>query len=129
MKKTGMAISALTLTITAMAGPARAEGVLRRRIRGHVQQISISGSSDLSGAQWVYPVRRGSGYKGFTLSYWSNLMTHQGGGYKAGEITETDITLNYTFTPMDCLTFTWQHLLLAGKSEGHGQLYVKTTGK
>ena len=43
-------------------------------------------------------------YKGFTLSYWSNYQTVSGPTLEAGETTETDITLNYSYTPVELLT-------------------------
>lgn len=44
-------------------------------------------------------------YKDFTVSYWSNEQMVSGPSLKAGDVTETDITLNYTFKPVDLLTF------------------------
>lgn len=54
---------------------------------------------DLSGSQ---PVMQGGvdlSAKGFTLSYWSNLQLSgdQGDGLVAGEATETDIIIDYSF--------------------------------
>ncbi len=128
MKKTGMAIIALILTITAMAGPARAEGGLTGDVYAGMYNKYLFRGIDLSGNQWVTQFGADLGYKGFTLSYWSNLMTHQGGGYKAGEITETDITLNYTFTPIELLTFNVGNTFYSLENlRDTDELYVKTT--
>ena len=42
---------------------------------------------------------------GFTLGYWTNIQTKtdDGEGYRGGEATETDITIDYTFSPVDKL--------------------------
>jgi len=43
---------------------------------------------------------------GFTLSYWSNIQTKtdKGEGYIGGDSNETDIIIDYTFSPMDKLS-------------------------
>lgn len=43
-------------------------------------------------------------YKNFTLSYWTNYQTISGPTLEAGNATETDITLNYAYTPVELLT-------------------------
>ena len=43
-------------------------------------------------------------YKDFTVSYWSNEQMFSGPSLKAGDVTETDITLNYTYKPVELLT-------------------------
>jgi uncharacterized protein (TIGR02001 family) len=43
---------------------------------------------------------------GFTLSYWSNIQTKtdKGEGYTGGDSNETDIIIDYTFSPVDKLS-------------------------
>jgi uncharacterized protein (TIGR02001 family) len=61
---------------------------------------------DYSGGKGVIQGGVDLSYKGFTVSYWTNYqtITAEKFGLKAGETTETDITLNYSFTPVEILT-------------------------
>ena len=44
-------------------------------------------------------------YKDFTVSYWTNeQMVKRDQVLRAGEVTETDITLNYAYKPVELLT-------------------------
>jgi len=43
-------------------------------------------------------------YKNFTVSYWTNEQMVSGPTLKSGDATETDITLNYAYTPVELLT-------------------------
>ena len=87
---------------------------------------------DLSENKWVAQFGADLGYKGFTLSYWSNLLTKgfagKPEGYGAGDITETDITLNYEYAPIELLTFNVGNTFysLEGLSDTD-ELYLKTT--
>lgn len=61
---------------------------------------------DLSGNQWVGQGGADITLGNFTLSYWTNVQSHSTpGGLRRGEGNETDITLNYSFTPAELLTF------------------------
>jgi uncharacterized protein (TIGR02001 family) len=63
---------------------------------------------DLSGGTPVVQGGMDLSAKGFTLSYWSNIQTKDdvvlGSDVNAGNVTETDITLDYTFSPVEKLT-------------------------
>ncbi len=54
---------------------------------------------DLSGSVGVVQGGMDLSHKGFTLSYWTNIQADddKSEGFKSGEATETDITLDYTF--------------------------------
>jgi len=67
-------------------------------------------------------------YKGFTLSYWSNYQTVSGPTLEAGETTETDIILNYSFTPVDLLTLNVGNLYYTmDNAEDTNEVYLKAT--
>ncbi len=128
MKKIGMVIIALTFVVAGAAASARAEVSLTGDAYVGMYNKYIFRGIDLSGNQWVTQFGADLGYKGFTLSYWSNLMMHEGGGYKAGEITETDVTLNYTFTPIEMLTFNAGNTFYSLEGlRDTDELYLKTT--
>lgn len=59
---------------------------------------------DLSDNQWVVQGGIDLNYKNFTLSYWSNMQTAGTANYKRNDLNETDITLNYAFTPIELLS-------------------------
>lgn len=63
---------------------------------------------DLSGGTPVVQAGVDLSAKGFTLSYWTNIQTKDdvvlGGEVNAGNATETDITLDYTFSPYEKLS-------------------------
>lgn len=128
MKKIGMVIIALTFVVAGATASARAEVSLTGDAYVGMYNKYIFRGIDLSGNQWVTQFGADLGYKGFTLSYWSNLMMHEGGGYKAGEITETDVTLNYTFTPIEMLTFNAGNTFYSLEGlRDTDELYLKTT--
>jgi hypothetical protein len=128
MKTIRIAIIAFTLAAASLATTARAEVGLTGDVYAGMYNKYVFRGIDLSGNQWVSQFGADLGYKGFTLSYWSNLMTHQGGGYKAGEITETDITLNYNFTPIELLTFNVGNTFYSLEGfRDTDELYLKTT--
>lgn len=72
-------------------------------------------------------------YKGFTVSYWSNEQMVGGPTLKSGDVTETDITLNYSFTPIELLTFNVGNIyynlttLNGTPIPNTNELYLKTT--
>ncbi len=59
---------------------------------------------DLSNSRGVVQGGVDVSYKDFTVSYWSNEQMVSGPTLKAGEVTETDITLNYTYKPVELLS-------------------------
>jgi opacity protein-like surface antigen len=128
MKKFGILLVACALCVVTMASTAKAEVVVSGDAYAGMYNKYIFRGLDLSGNQWVSQFGADLSYKGFTLSYWSNLMTHAGGGYDAGEISETDVTVNYNFTPIELLTFNVGNTFysLEGLSDTD-ELYVKTT--
>lgn len=83
---------------------------------------------DLSGNQGVVQGGVDLTYKDFTLSYWSNFQTHAAPGYTRSKITETDITLNYTFSPTQLLTMNVGNTYYSLDSfKDTNELYLKTT--
>ncbi|TLM65767.1 MAG: hypothetical protein FDZ69_08775 [Deltaproteobacteria bacterium] len=99
MKKITVALAALILTAAAVATPALAA-------------IEVGGSAyvgffdkylwrgfDLSGSQPVVQGGVNLSTHGFTLGYWTNVQasTDEGAELTAGEASETDITLDYTY--------------------------------
>lgn len=67
-------------------------------------------------------------YKNFTLSYWTNYQIISGATLEAGNATETDLTLNYAYSPVDLLTFNVgnTYYMLDGYDDTN-ELYLKTT--
>jgi len=72
------------------------------------------------------------GYKGFTLSYWTNYQTITGPSgnpaTEAGNASENDLTLNYSYTPVPVVTFNVGNIyyMLDG-AEDTNEVYLKTT--
>jgi hypothetical protein len=99
MKKLNAILAALILAGTVLATPALAA-------------IEVGGSAyvgffdkylwrgyDLSGSEAVTQGGVNLSTNGFTLSYWTNIQasSDEGAGLTAGEASETDITLDYTY--------------------------------
>jgi opacity protein-like surface antigen len=86
---------------------------------------------DLSGGQGVMQGGADITYKNFTLSYWSNYQINddKGEGFNGGEVNETDITLNYSFSPVDLLTFNVGNTFYTfdGAYPDTNELYLKAT--
>lgn len=83
---------------------------------------------DLSGNQGVIQGGVDLTYKDFTLSYWSNFQTHSAPGFNRSKITETDITLNYTFSPSTLVTMNVGNTYYSLDSiNDTNELYLKTT--
>jgi uncharacterized protein (TIGR02001 family) len=60
---------------------------------------------DLSGSGGVIQGGMDLSHKGFTLSYWTNIQANDDKPtFKSGEATETDITLDYTFSLNDTVS-------------------------
>lgn len=69
-------------------------------------------------------------YKDFTVSYWTNEQMFSSPSRKAGNVTETDITLNYAYKPVELLTLNVGNIYynLAGSGyDDTNELYLKAT--
>lgn len=132
MKKLGIAIIALTLSIACMATSASAEIKVSGDVYVGMYNKYIFRGIDLSDNKWVSQFGADLSYKGLTLSYWSNLLTHDGtifgSHFESGDLSETDVTLNYTFTPIDLLSFNVGNTYYSLENfEDTNELYLKTT--
>jgi opacity protein-like surface antigen len=112
MKKLGILVIVVTI-MASMVSVARAEIAVSGDVYAGMYNKYLFRGTDLSDNKWVSQFGADLSYKGFTLSYWSNLLTkafagNSTVGYQAGDITETDVTLNYTFTPIELLTNSMQ---------------------
>jgi opacity protein-like surface antigen len=132
VKKLGIAVIALAICLAGMVSSARAEDSVSGDVYLGMYNKYLFRGIDLSNNRWVSQFGADLSYKGFTLSYWSNLLTKgfdgNPDGFKAGDITETDITLNYAFTPIDLLSFNVGNTFysLEGSNDTN-ELYLKTT--
>ncbi len=87
---------------------------------------------DLSQSRGVMQGGVDVSYKNFTVSYWSNEQMFSGyapaSTFKAGQTTETDITLNYAYTPVEALTLNVgnTYYTLSG-APNTNELYLKAT--
>lgn len=128
MRKLVLSAVMVSLCLGYTVSSARAEIQVSGDVYAGMYNKYVFRGIDLSGNQWVSQFGADLTWKGLTLSYWSNLMTHEGGGYKAGEITETDVTLNYTFTPIELLTFNVGNVFYSLEGlRDTDELYLKTT--
>lgn len=93
---------------------------------------------DYSGGKGVIQGGVDMSYNGFTVSYWTNYqtITAEKAGLEAGETTETDITLNYSMTPVEILTLNFGNIYynLDGQPSSGGfavedtnEVYLKAT--
>jgi opacity protein-like surface antigen len=132
MKKFGIVIIACMLSLTSMVSLAKAEIAVSGGVYGGMYSKYVFRGLDLSQNKWVGQFGADLSYKGFTLSYWSNMLTKDISGgapdLDSGEISETDITLNYNYSPIELLTFNVGNTFysLADLSDTN-ELYVKTT--
>jgi uncharacterized protein (TIGR02001 family) len=67
-------------------------------------------------------------YKDFTVSYWTNAQMASGPDLRAGDVTETDITLNYAYKPIEMLSLNMGNIYynLNGLANTN-ELYLKAT--
>jgi uncharacterized protein (TIGR02001 family) len=112
MKK--LTVVLVALLVLAAAGPAAALEVSGDAYAGVASKYLWRGY-DLSGG---LPVVQGGvdlSAKGFTLGFWSNFqtMTDPGEGYRSNEITETDVTLDYTMDVTDLVSVSVGHIFYA----------------
>ncbi len=130
MKKFGIVIIACVLSVTTMVTLAKAEVTVSGGVYAGMYSKYVFRGVDLSDNKWVSQFGADLSYKGFTLSYWSNLLTKDiaGTDFESGDISETDITLNYSFTPIELLTFNVGNTFYSlENSADTNELYVKTT--
>ncbi len=130
MKKFYVLLTLATVCIAGMSSYAQAEVAVSGDVYAGIYNKYVFRGLDSSGNQWVSQFGADLSYKGFTLGYWSNLMTHQtpDSFYKAGEITETDITLNYAFTPVKLVTFNVGNIFYSLEGvRDTDELYAKAT--
>jgi len=67
-------------------------------------------------------------YKDVTVSYWSNEQMVSGPSLKSGDVTETDITLNYAYTPVELLSLNVGNIYYNLDSLADtNELYLKAT--
>ncbi len=105
MKKLLMIFAAMVLTTTPLASPALAAiEVEGSAYIGYFDKYLWRGY-DLSGGLPVVQGGVNLSSNGFTLSYWSNIQTKtdEGEGYTGGDSNETDIIIDYTFSPVEKL--------------------------
>ena len=97
-------IFAVAAVLTMAAGVAVAEDKVTGSVYLNPASKYVFRGIDLSEGK---PVMQGGvdvSYNNFTVSYWSNEQMKSGSTLRAGDTTETDITLNYTYTPAELLT-------------------------
>jgi opacity protein-like surface antigen len=133
MKKLGILVLAVIMMAFSVSA-ASAEVVVSGDVYAGMYNKYLFRGTDLSGNQWVSQFGADLSYKDITLSYWSNLLTHhwpgagKDNGFDAGDITETDITLNYSFTPIELLTFNVGNIFYSLEGyEDTDELYAKAT--
>jgi uncharacterized protein (TIGR02001 family) len=127
MKKLGMVAVAVALFATLVSVAGAEDKVTGDVYVGPVNKYVFRGL-DLSGNQWVVQGGADLSYKGFTLSYWSNWQGHAAGATPSSKITETDITLNYAFTPIELVTLNVGNIYYSLEGlQDTNELYVKTT--
>ena len=103
MKKFNAVLAALLLAAAFAATPALAAiEVNGSAYVGYFDKYLWRGF-DLSGSLPVVQGGVNLSSHGFTLGYWTNIQTKtdDGVGLKGGDATETDITIDYTFSPVD----------------------------
>jgi uncharacterized protein (TIGR02001 family) len=103
MKKLSLLLASLVLAATVLATPALAAiEVEGSAYVGYFDKYLWRGF-DLSGGLPVVQGGVNLSAKGFTLGYWTNIQTKsdEGEDYIGGDSNETDITIDYTFSPLD----------------------------
>jgi hypothetical protein len=127
MKKLSMVAVAVAMFATMVSVAGAEDKVTGDVYIGPVSKYVFRGQ-DLSANQWVVQGGADLSYKGFTLSYWSNFQTHSAGPYKSGNATETDITLNYAYSPISLLTFNVGDTAYTfDQGSNTNELFLKTT--
>jgi len=132
MKKLGLLAVIVSLCIGYTVSPAGAEIKVSGDVYAGMYNKYLFRGIDLSDNKWVSQFGADLSWQGFTLSYWSNLLTHDGtilgSRFESGDMSETDLTLNYNFTPIELLTFNVGNTFYSLENfEDTNELYVKTT--
>ncbi len=131
MKKWNIAVVAVAL-VAGMISVAGAEDKVTGDVYAGPSNKYVFRGVDLSGNQMVIQGGADLSYKNFTLSVWSNWQSAAKGDYQSSTITETDVTLNYAFTPVELLTFNVGNTFYSLNSKNPAirdtnELYLKTT--
>lgn len=102
MKKLRVMLATIALAALATSPALAAVEVKGSAYAGYFDKYLWRGH-DLSGSLPVVQGGVNLSTHGFTLGYWTNIQTKtdQGAGLNGGDATETDITLDYTFSPVD----------------------------
>jgi len=132
MKKLGLLAVIVSLCLGYTVSTARAEIKVSGDVYAGMYNKYLFRGIDLSDNKWVSQFGADLSFKGFTLSYWSNLLTSDGTilgtQFESGDISETDVTLNYNFTPIELLTFNVGNTFYSLDSfQDTNELYVKAT--
>jgi opacity protein-like surface antigen len=132
MKKISVLVVAVVVCLVSMVSVAKAASDVTGDVYIGMSNKYLFRGVDLSDNKWVSQFGADLSYKGFTLSYWSNLLTKRFAGsptgFKAGDITETDITLNYNYSPIDLLSFNVGNTFYSLEAlNDTNELYLKTT--
>jgi uncharacterized protein (TIGR02001 family) len=108
MKKVTLITISLALALVAISSPALAAIEVDGDVYVGYYDKYLWRGIDLSGGTPVVQGGVDLSAKGFTLSYWTNIQTKDdvvlGSEVDGGNATETDITLDYTFSPMEKLS-------------------------
>lgn len=132
MRKFGLLAVIVSLCLGYTVSTASAEIKVSGDVYAGMYNKYVFRGVDLSDNKWVSQFGADLSYKGFTLSYWSNLLTADGtilgSNFESGDLSETDITLNYTYTPIELLTFNVGNTFYSLENfEDTNELYLKTT--
>jgi len=110
MKKLNMILAALVLAIIVATPALAAIEVEGDAYVGYFDKYLWRGY-DLSGGLPVVQGGVNLSAKGFTLGYWTNIQTKTddvdndgANDFTGGDATETDITIDYTFSPVDMVS-------------------------
>lgn len=129
MKKIIFAVAAI---LSVAAGVAMAEDKVTGDVYINPASKYVFRGLDLSQNRGVVQGGVDVSYKNFTVSYWSNEQMVSGYApattYKAGQTTETDITLNYAYSPVEALTLNMgnTYYTLSG-APNTNEVYLKAT--
>jgi len=130
MKKSVLLAIVISLCLGYTVSAARAEVKVSGDVYAGMYNKYLFRGIDLSDNEWVSQFGADLSYKGFTLSYWSNLLTHDiaDTAFDSGDISETDVTLNYSFSPVKLLTFNVGNTFYSlENAEDTNEIYLKTT--
>ncbi|MDT8442011.1 MAG: TorF family putative porin [Desulfuromonadales bacterium] len=105
MKKVMVAF-ALVLSMVAVSSPAKAAIEVEGDVYAGVYSEYLWRGFGLSGSMPVAQAGMDISFKGFTLSYWTNvqLKSDSGEGFRSGEATENDFVIDYTLDVNDLVS-------------------------